>query len=186
MAEKKSMPTDWLDKEIELVFGPTNLAQPLIWEMTRTHDVVFSLLEARVSDGEGRMRLRLYGPSVNLTAAENFLKSRGVRLAVLKTQPGKPPAVWPPQAESTWVGQRTIERKLWLTYKTAHYDRPIIWEMSRRFDTTFDIRQASLSGDFGIVGLLLKGPQNEVDRACEFLKESGLSVEPIDRDIAEG
>lgn len=185
MAEKNTS-TDWLSKEVELVFGPTNLAQPLVWEMTRTHDVVFSLLEARVSDGEGRMRLRLYGPPSHLTAAENFLKSRGVRLAVLRTQPGKPPAVWPPQAESTWVGQRTIERKLWLTYKTSHSDRPIIWEMSRRFDTTFDIRQASLSGDFGIVGLLLKGPQNEVDRACEFLKEAGLSVEPIDRDIVEG
>jgi len=65
-------------------------------------------------------------------------------------------------------------------------DKPLLWEMSRRFDATFDIRQASVSGDLGIVGLLLKGPQTEVDGACQFLRQAGLTVEPIDRDAIEG
>lgn len=177
---------EWVTKEVELTFGATSVAQPLVWEMARTHEVVFSLLEASVAEGAGRMRLELSGPPETLQKAENFLATRGVRVKVIGSRAGGRPDVWPPQAESSWVGQRTIERKLWLTFRADQIERPLLWEMSRRFDATFDIRQASLSGDFGIVGMLLKGPQAEVDRACQFLRDAGLSVEPIDRDVIEG
>ena len=79
----------------------------------------------------------------------------------------------------------TIERKLWLTIGIGAIDRPVLWEMSRRFDVVFDVRQSSIGRDVGIVGLLLRGPLDEVDGACDFLAELGIEIEPIEKSVIE-
>ena len=80
----------------------------------------------------------------------------------------------------------TIERKVWLTFPKAQVEQPVIWEMARKFeDLLFDIRQASVTHDLGIMAVLLRGPQETVVAAIEFLRTRGLSVEPVEKNVIE-
>ena len=59
--------------------------------------------------------------------------------------------------------------------------------MSRRFpEVSFDIRQASVQNEIGIMAVLLTGPEDEVKAAMEFVRSKGVSVEPIEKSVVEG
>jgi len=59
--------------------------------------------------------------------------------------------------------------------------------MSRKFpDVSFDIRQASVNNEIGIMAVLLTGEADQVQGAIEFLRSSGVSVEPIEKSVVEG
>jgi hypothetical protein len=78
-------------------------------------------------------------------------------------------------------------RRCWLTFPTrAEVEKPIIWQMSRRFpDVSFDIRQASVQNEIGIMAVLFQGPRAEVDDALQFLRDHGVTVEPIEKSVVE-
>jgi hypothetical protein len=66
-------------------------------------------------------------------------------------------------------------------------ERPIIWQMSRKFpDVSFDIRQASVNNEIGIMAVLLTGEADQVQGAIDFLRSSGVTVEPIEKSVVEG
>lgn len=79
-------------------------------------------------------------------------------------------------------------KRCWFTFPTrAQVEQPILWRMSRRFpDVSFDIRQASVQNEIGIMAILLSGKQAEVIEAIAFLRASGVSVEPIEKSVVEG
>lgn len=79
-------------------------------------------------------------------------------------------------------------RKFWFTFPTrTEVEKPIIWEMSRRFpDVTFDIRQASVQNEIGIMAVLLSGDAGQVQAAVDFVRSKGVTVEPIEKSIVEG
>ncbi len=79
-------------------------------------------------------------------------------------------------------------RRCWLTFPTqTQVEQPIIWRMSRRFpDVSFDIRQASVQNAIGIMAVLFQGPQPELDEALQFLRDQGVTVEPIEKSVVEG
>lgn len=79
-------------------------------------------------------------------------------------------------------------RKYWFTFPTrTQVEKPIIWQMSRKFpDVIFDIRQASVQHEIGIMAVLLSGPEADVKSAVEFLRSQGLTVEPIEKSVVEG
>lgn len=80
----------------------------------------------------------------------------------------------------------TIERKVWLTFPKAQVGQPLIWEMAHKFeDLVFDIRQASVTHDLGIMAVLLRGPQETVVTAIDFLRNRGLTVEPVEKNVIE-
>jgi hypothetical protein len=59
--------------------------------------------------------------------------------------------------------------------------------MSRKFpDVTFDIRQASVQNEIGIMAVLLIGPEAQVKAAIEFVRSKGVTVEPIEKSVVEG
>jgi hypothetical protein len=66
-------------------------------------------------------------------------------------------------------------------------EQPIIWQMSRKFpDVSFDIRQASVQHEIGIMAVLLTGKEADVNGAIEFLRSKGVTVEPIEKSVVEG
>jgi ABC-type methionine transport system ATPase subunit len=66
-------------------------------------------------------------------------------------------------------------------------EQPIIWQMSRKFpDVVFDIRQASVQNEIGIMAVLLTGPEAQVKAAIEFVRARGVTVEPIEKSVVEG
>ena len=86
---------------------------------------------------------------------------------------------------SAVAGGGGISRKIWLTFPDDLIERPLIWEVARKFEVVTNIRQASISKTVGIVGLELSGALDQVEGAIEFFIESGLSVEPVELDIIE-
>jgi ABC-type methionine transport system ATPase subunit len=82
----------------------------------------------------------------------------------------------------------TYAKRCWFTFPTAtQVEQPIIWQMSRKYpDVSFDIRQASVNNAIGIMAILLKGKEDEVKAAIEFMRASGVTVEPIEKSVVEG
>ena len=81
-----------------------------------------------------------------------------------------------------------IAKRCWFTFPTRlQVEKPIIWQMSRKFpDVSFDIRQASVQNEIGIMAVLLTGEPDEVQGAIDFLRSSGVTVEPIEKSVVEG
>jgi L-aspartate semialdehyde sulfurtransferase ferredoxin len=81
-----------------------------------------------------------------------------------------------------------FSRRCWFTFPSrGEVEQPIIWQMSRKFpEVTFDIRQASVQKDIGIMAVLLTGKEEEVKSAIEFVRSKGVTVEPIEKSVVEG
>ena len=82
----------------------------------------------------------------------------------------------------------SYSKRCWFTFPTrSQVEQPIIWQMSREFpDVSFDIRQASVQHEIGIMAVLLTGPEADVHGAIDFLRSKGVTVEPIEKSVVEG
>jgi L-aspartate semialdehyde sulfurtransferase ferredoxin len=79
-------------------------------------------------------------------------------------------------------------KRCWFTFPSrSQVEQPIIWQMSRTFpNVMFDIRQASVQNEIGIMAVLLSGPEADVKAAMEFVRSRGVTVEPIEKSVVEG
>jgi hypothetical protein len=91
-------------------------------------------------------------------------------------------------AEPAKSSNAPYSRRCWFTFPTrTEVEQPIIWQMSRKYpDVSFDIRQASVQHEIGIMAVLLSGNRDEVNAAIEFLRSKGVTVEPIEKSVVEG
>jgi ABC-type methionine transport system ATPase subunit len=82
----------------------------------------------------------------------------------------------------------SYSKRVWLTFPTrSEVEQPIIWQMSRKYpEVTFDIRQASVQNEIGIMAVLLSGKEDEVQGAIQLLRSRGVTVEPIEKSVVEG
>ena len=72
-------------------------------------------------------------------------------------------------------------RKCWLTFEGVCKDKPCIWQMSRKYpEVSFDIRQASVGGEIGIMALKLEGDSKQIEAAIAYLEELGVRVDPVE------
>ena len=83
---------------------------------------------------------------------------------------------------------QAFSRRCWFTFPTrSQVEQPIIWQMSRKFpEVSFDIRQASVQHEIGIMAVLLTGPEADVKAAIDFVRARGVTVEPIEKSVVEG
>jgi len=81
-----------------------------------------------------------------------------------------------------------ISRKFWITFPSrTQVEKPVIWQMSRKYpDVMFDIRQASVQHEIGIMAVLLEGEAEEVAGAIKFMRDEGVQVDPIEKSVVEG
>jgi len=79
-------------------------------------------------------------------------------------------------------------KRCWFTFPTrSEVEKPIIWQMSRKYpEVSFDIRQASVQNEIGIMAVLLTGPEADVRAAIEYVRAAGVTVEPIEKSVVEG
>ena len=75
--------------------------------------------------------------------------------------------------------------KLYLTYPKKLVKEPLIYQMGRKFDLVFNVRSASVSEEIGIIALELDGSAEEIDGAVAWLREQGVTVEPIEKNVIE-
>jgi ABC-type methionine transport system ATPase subunit len=75
--------------------------------------------------------------------------------------------------------------KLYLTYPKALVREPLLYKLLKRFDVVFNIRGASVSDEVGIIAIELDGPDDVIERAIIWLREQGVTVEPIEKNVIE-
>ena len=76
-------------------------------------------------------------------------------------------------------------KRLWLTYPKQAIQRPVIYELGRRFTVVTNIRQASVTEEVGIVSLELAGDRAEIKKAIKWLEDLGIKVEPVEINVIE-
>lgn len=77
------------------------------------------------------------------------------------------------------------KRRFWLTYPTKLITQPVIWQLSQKFPVVFNVRQASVTDEIGILCLELEAPRDEVKSAIAWLEKQGVKVEPVEINVIE-
>ncbi len=80
---------------------------------------------------------------------------------------------------------RAHRAKLYLTYPKKLVKEPLIWQVTRDFDLIFNIRSASVSDEIGIIAIELDGTEEAIEGAIAWLRERGVTVEPIEKNVIE-
>ena len=70
-------------------------------------------------------------------------------------------------------------KRYWLTFNTKNVRRPLVCEMSRKFDLDFDIRSATVTPQLGLMAIELTGETKIVQAAVKWLIRQGVQVDPI-------
>lgn len=72
-------------------------------------------------------------------------------------------------------------RKVWLTFEGGRQNEPCLWKMTTQYpDVMFDIRQANVTKDIGIMAVLFTGKEDRVEAALKRLSELGVKVDPVE------
>ena len=75
--------------------------------------------------------------------------------------------------------------RLWLMFPPKLITRPIVWELSQKFPLITNVRQASVTGEIGLVCLELDGLANDVKKGISWLERKGVKVEPVEINVIE-
>ncbi len=70
-----------------------------------------------------------------------------------------------------------------LTFPPERVQEPIIYLLGKQFDIVTNIRRADVKADYGWVALELEGSEENLKRGLAWLKEKGVTVDPIERDV---
>jgi ABC-type methionine transport system ATPase subunit len=70
-----------------------------------------------------------------------------------------------------------------LTFPPEKVTEPVIYNVGHRFKVVTNIRRASVTKDAGWVVLEMSGDDQEVERALEYLRQTGVRVEPVEGDV---
>ena len=80
---------------------------------------------------------------------------------------------------------RLVREKVYLTYPAEQIKEPLIYQVGHKFKVVTNIRGANISDTMGLVAIELDGTQEEVDRAIAWLRQRGVQVEPIEKNVIE-
>src|SRR5256885_14265958 len=82
----------------------------------------------------------------------------------------------------------TYSKRCWFTFPSrTQVEQPIIWQMSRTYpNVMFDIRQASVQNEIGIMAVLLSGSEAEVKAAVQVMRGKGGMGGTIEKSVGEG
>ena len=76
--------------------------------------------------------------------------------------------------------------RLFVSFPEELVERPMIYEMIKRFDVVPNIRRANVEVHSGWVILELSGPHDACDAAIEYLEQLGCSVNRMEGDVVAG
>jgi hypothetical protein len=76
--------------------------------------------------------------------------------------------------------------RLYVSFPEELVDRPMIYEIVKKFDVVPSIRRAGIEAHEGWVILELSGPTEQRDAAIGYLEEIGCTVNRMEGDILEG
>jgi ABC-type methionine transport system ATPase subunit len=74
---------------------------------------------------------------------------------------------------------RSESHRYWLTFDAKQVRKPLLCEMSRKYDLVFDIRSANVTPELGLMALELTGDPKEIESAVTWFRRRGVQVDPI-------
>ena len=80
---------------------------------------------------------------------------------------------------------RSTRARIYLTYPPHLIKEPLIYELGKQFALRTNIRGANVSETMGLVALEVEGTRAEIDRGIAWLRERGVTVEPIEKNVIE-
>ena len=76
--------------------------------------------------------------------------------------------------------------RLFVSFPEELVDRPMIYEVVKRYDVVPNIRRANVEEHSGWVILELTGSQEHLDAAVAYLEGVGCTVNTMEGDVIEG
>lgn len=70
-----------------------------------------------------------------------------------------------------------------LTFPAHLIQEPILYRLVKDFDIVINIRRADVKADYGWVALEMEAAEDTLDRGVAWLKQRGVQVDPIERDV---
>jgi L-aspartate semialdehyde sulfurtransferase ferredoxin len=70
-----------------------------------------------------------------------------------------------------------------LTFPPALIQEPIVYRLVKDFDIVINIRRADVKADHGWMALELEADERALERGVKWLKDKGVQVDPIERDV---
>jgi hypothetical protein len=78
-----------------------------------------------------------------------------------------------------------IRERYYLSYPKTLIREPILYQLVKKFDLVFNIRGASVSEDMGLVAVEFEGTNDQIERGLAWLRATGVTVEPIEKNVIE-
>jgi L-aspartate semialdehyde sulfurtransferase ferredoxin len=78
-----------------------------------------------------------------------------------------------------------IHERYYLTYPRELIKEPLLYQLVKKFDLVFNIRGASVSEEMGLVAVEFEGSSEQIERALSWLRQTGVTVEPIEKNVIE-
>ena len=76
--------------------------------------------------------------------------------------------------------------RLFVSFPETLVDRPLVYEVVKRFDVVPNIRRANVEDHSGWIILELSGEHTACDAAIAYLQAEGCTVNRMEGDVVEG
>lgn len=81
--------------------------------------------------------------------------------------------------------KETVRERVYLTFPKNLVKEPMLCTLAKKFDIMFNIRGSTVTAEMGLVALEIDGSRSEVNSAVGWLREKGVTVEPIEKNVIE-
>jgi molybdopterin synthase sulfur carrier subunit len=81
------------------------------------------------------------------------------------------------------AGGSSKKRRVRLIFPPERIQEPVIYNIGHRFKVVTNIRSANVTENVGWVTLEIDGEEEEYLKALHYLKEIGVKVEPVEKDV---
>ena len=78
-----------------------------------------------------------------------------------------------------------MTERYYLSYPRDLIKQPLLYQLVKKFDLVFNIRGASVSEEMGLVAVEFEGSSEQIERALSWLRQTGVTVEPIEKNVIE-
>jgi len=78
-----------------------------------------------------------------------------------------------------------MTERYYLSYPRDLIKQPLLYQLVKKFDLVFNIRGASVSEEMGLVAVEFEGSSDQIERALSWLRQTGVTVEPIEKNVIE-
>jgi len=82
--------------------------------------------------------------------------------------------------------ENPVAKKIVIHYAAENVDQPVIYELVKKYDLVVNILKARiLPKRDGVIVLELSGGKENFDQGIRYLKEKGLRVEPLSKNVTQ-